>query len=72
MVPVSVWILWAAVSGSPLPEWKRKAQVLLLSGLRVLESVEEAEISGVWMWLALVELRHIKSDLRCQRHNVSS
>lgn len=61
----SQWLSVSCVeerSSGPFVVWAQEA----------LESAEEAEISGVWMWLVLVELRHSKSDVRYQRHNVFS
>ena len=43
---------------------EKKAQVLFLSGFTALESVEEAEPSGVCLQLALVELRHSRTDIK--------
>lgn len=43
---------------------KMKTQVLLLTGFTALESVNEAESSGVCMQLACVELKHNRVDMR--------
>lgn len=65
-------ILWGAVSGSPFPVWKREAQILCCLGSELWRVRRKQKSQEFGCGLVLVELRHSKSDVRYQRHNVFS